>query len=295
MRWRRTGGSGWPQAAPTAGTRCSPETSRSATSASPTSKLARPIPTRVSPPAVAPQRPGGAGPDSEEGLLASVEAAGPFRYQVDVFGRPDPARPARRSQVFGEGVEPLGVQRFGVGVVEVDQRAGRGGRDLLDGFDGAFGHRRVGGDRAGGSLRLDPGQSRTGSGCTRGSAATHRAQTPPRRLAALHPRAEPIHSHDRRTNPTDPINRPPKPRHQDEADTLYQILQGFGTVGYHKHGPGQTAIQSFERRRLVVRERSHYQATADVAFSLRLTDCQFRVAGTDIIVALPLTSECRSH
>jgi len=25
---------------------------------------------------------------------------------------------------------------------------------------------------------------------------------------------------------------------QDEADTLYQILQGFGTVGDHKHGPG---------------------------------------------------------
>ncbi len=59
---------------------------------------------------------------------------------------------------------------------------------------------------------------------------------------------------------------------QDQADAIYQILHGFGTVAYFQKGPGQGAVQSLEHSGLATRQRGHYNVSAEVAFSLRWND-----------------------
>jgi len=59
---------------------------------------------------------------------------------------------------------------------------------------------------------------------------------------------------------------------QDEANTFYLVLRGYGAVGSITRGLGEAATESLERQGLVARRRGHYELSADVAFSLRLTD-----------------------
>ena len=63
-----------------------------------------------------------------------------------------------------------------------------------------------------------------------------------------------------------------QPLTREEADVLFQISDGFRSVGFFKGEPGGAAVRSLLRQGLVERKWGAFFVSADVGFSLALDD-----------------------
>lgn len=63
-----------------------------------------------------------------------------------------------------------------------------------------------------------------------------------------------------------------QPLTRNEAGTLFQIVEGFGSATLFKEEPGLGAVKSLLRQGLIERKRGQYFVSADVAFGLALDD-----------------------
>jgi hypothetical protein len=59
---------------------------------------------------------------------------------------------------------------------------------------------------------------------------------------------------------------------QDEAEALFQIVRGFGSINLFRAGPGAVAVASLMRAGLIEQKRGWFVPSMDVVFSLGLDD-----------------------
>jgi hypothetical protein len=59
---------------------------------------------------------------------------------------------------------------------------------------------------------------------------------------------------------------------QDEAEALFQIVRGFGSIDLFRTGPGAVAVASLLRAGLIEQNRGWFALAANVTFSLGLDD-----------------------
>ncbi len=59
---------------------------------------------------------------------------------------------------------------------------------------------------------------------------------------------------------------------QDEAEAMFQIVRGFGSINLFRTGPGAVAVASLLRAGLIEQNRGWFVPSMDVVFSLGLDD-----------------------